>query len=69
MRRARARRVQIILDRTPFYAESGGQIGDTGEIRAAGGRVEVRDTIKKGDLFVHQKRAWSSPASSARATR
>lgn len=46
--------VQIILDRTPFYAESGGQIGDTGELRTPGGRVEVRDTIKKGDLFVHQ---------------
>ncbi len=46
--------VQVILDRTPFYAESGGQIGDTGEIRAAGGRVEVRDTVRKGDLVVHR---------------
>ncbi len=35
---------QVLLDRTPFYAESGGQIGDTGFIRAAGGVAEVRDT-------------------------
>ncbi len=48
--------VQIILDRTPFYAESGGQIGDTGELRAAGGHAKVLDTIKKGDLVAHRAR-------------
>ena len=44
----------LVLNQTPFYAESGGQIGDTGTMRATGVRVEVTDTGKKlGDLFVH----------------
>jgi alanyl-tRNA synthetase len=37
--------VSIFLEHTPFYAESGGQIGDTGEIRTASGRAEVLDTV------------------------
>jgi alanyl-tRNA synthetase len=36
--------VEVFLDRTPFYAESGGQVGDTGEIVTATGRAEVLDT-------------------------
>ncbi len=36
--------IEIFLDRTPFYAESGGQVGDTGVITTAGGRFEVIDT-------------------------
>ena len=44
----------IILNQTPFYAESGGQVGDTGSMTADGTRVRVTDTQKKaGDLFVH----------------
>ncbi len=45
----------IILNQTPFYAESGGQVGDRGEITVAGGGVfRVTDTLKKvGALFVH----------------
>jgi alanyl-tRNA synthetase len=44
----------VVLNQTPFYAESGGQVGDEGAISAAGVRVRVTDTQKKlGDLFVH----------------
>ncbi|NGM18782.1 alanine--tRNA ligase [Roseomonas stagni] len=47
--------VSVILNQTPFYAESGGQVGDTGLISAGEAcRIIVRDTQKKlGDLFVH----------------
>jgi alanyl-tRNA synthetase len=44
----------VILNQTPFYGESGGQVGDTGKIVGAGFRARVTDTRKKlGDLFVH----------------
>ncbi len=43
----------VVLDRTPFYAESGGQVGDCGYLKAAGGRFEVRDTTKTGGAFLH----------------
>ncbi len=43
-----------VVNQTPFYAESGGQVGDTGSITAAGLAAQVTDTQKKlGDLFVH----------------
>ncbi|NPA95789.1 MAG: alanine--tRNA ligase [Thermodesulfobacteria bacterium] len=45
---------ELVSDKTPFYAESGGQIGDKGEIIAPSGRAKVVDTLKKGDLVVHQ---------------
>jgi alanyl-tRNA synthetase len=42
------------MNQTPFYGESGGQVGDTGEMRRDGVRVTVTDTQKKGgDLWVH----------------
>jgi alanyl-tRNA synthetase len=45
----------VILNQTPFYAESGGQVGDAGTISGAGFAVDVLDTQKKlGDLFVHR---------------
>jgi alanyl-tRNA synthetase len=45
---------QIILDRTPFYAESGGQAGDRGRLESARARFEVEDTRKQGAaVFVH----------------
>ncbi len=47
----------VVLDRTPFYAESGGQVGDTGELRNAVARVLVEDTTKiQADVFGHQGR-------------
>jgi alanyl-tRNA synthetase len=47
--------VEALFDQTPFYAESGGQAGDTGEIEWSGGRAEVLDTHKQaGDLFGHK---------------
>jgi alanyl-tRNA synthetase len=45
--------VQVVLDRTPFYAESGGQVGDTGVITGDGFEFRVTDTQKDGDLIVH----------------
>ncbi|GAB3337605.1 alanine--tRNA ligase [Marilutibacter aestuarii] len=41
----------LILDRTPFYAESGGQMGDAGELEADGLRFDVRDTLKIAGQF------------------
>ncbi len=47
----------VILNQTPFYGESGGQVGDTGRLFADGVEFEVTDTQKKaGDLFVHSGR-------------
>ena len=43
----------VVLDRTPFYAESGGQIGDSGYLEGAGARFEVRDTQKVGGAYLH----------------
>src|SRR5690242_10617197 len=44
----------VVLNQTPFYAESGGQVGDTGVLSADGLKFRVTDTQKKaGDLFVH----------------
>jgi len=49
--------VVIVLDHTPFYAESGGQVGDTGEMRNARSRVVVEDTVKvTASVHGHQGR-------------
>jgi alanyl-tRNA synthetase len=45
--------VQIVVNQTPFYAESGGQVGDTGLIRTASGLAEVTDTRKAAGVFQH----------------
>jgi alanyl-tRNA synthetase len=47
--------VELVLSATPFYAEKGGQVGDTGTIAGATGLVEVRDTLTPiGDIIVHR---------------
>jgi len=44
----------VVMNQTPFYGESGGQVGDTGEMRREGVRLAVSDTQKKaGDVFAH----------------
>ncbi len=50
---ATGERVQIILNQTPFYAESGGQIGDRGIIKFEGGEARVTDTRKVAGIFIH----------------
>jgi alanyl-tRNA synthetase len=44
----------VILDKTPFYAESGGQVGDAGVLEIASGIFEVKDTIKLGNAIAHK---------------
>lgn len=46
--------VVIVLDETPFYAESGGQVGDTGAINGEDGTADVLDTVKLGKAFAHK---------------
>ena len=45
--------ISVVLNQTPFYAESGGQVGDTGRIYNASMELEVLDTRRKGDSIVH----------------
>ena len=46
-------KVQIVLDRTPFYAESGGQVGDTGYLAIGEAIAQISDVQKQADLFIH----------------
>ena len=44
---------QIVLDKTPFYAESGGQVGDTGQLTIGSEELAIIDTKKENDLIIH----------------
>ncbi|MCD9150021.1 alanine--tRNA ligase [Pseudophaeobacter flagellatus] len=46
-------KVQLVLNQTPFYAESGGQVGDSGEVRVEGGTIRISDTKKSAGVFIH----------------
>jgi alanyl-tRNA synthetase len=52
---------EVVLERTPFYAESGGQVGDTGELIGEGAHFEVSDTRKRGTAFAHIGRLKGAP--------
>ncbi|MFX0544382.1 alanine--tRNA ligase [Roseovarius sp. S1116L3] len=45
--------VQIVLNQTPFYAEAGGQVGDSGMLRCEGGEARITDTRKVAGVFIH----------------
>ena len=44
---------EVVLDRTPFYAEAGGQVGDAGQLTASGARFMVTDTQRRGAAHAH----------------
>ncbi len=49
----KAERIKLVLNQTPFYAEAGGQIGDSGTMIKPAGTIRITDTQKIGDVFVH----------------
>ncbi len=46
-------RGHLVVNQTPFYAEAGGQVGDTGFVRWEGGQAQVTDTRKQAGVFIH----------------
>ncbi len=46
--------VEVVLDKTPFYAESGGQIGDSGVLKSDNFEIIITDTVKSNDSFCHR---------------
>lgn len=50
---SKGQKVDIVLNQTPFYAESGGQIGDQGVLKTSNATIKITDTRKKAGVFVH----------------
>ncbi len=51
---------QLVFNTTPFYAESGGQVGDSGYLEAGGKKIEIFDTVKENNLTVHLSKEMPS---------
>ncbi len=61
--------VQIVLNQSPFYAESGGQVGDTGRIETETGTAEVTDTRKAAGVFIHVARVTKGTLAKGQAAK
>jgi len=61
--------VQIVVNQTPFYGESGGQLGDTGYIRTQTGLAEVTDTRKSAGVFLHVARVIEGTITTGQAAK
>lgn len=61
--------IQIVVNQTPFYAESGGQLGDAGTITTDTGTAEVSDTKKAAGVFIHSAKLRSGTLSKGQAAR
>ena len=61
------KRTGIVLDRSPFYAEMGGQVGDAGSLTIGGRTWQITDTQKAGDAFLHYVKGDGTPEQGAAA--
>ena len=66
---AKGAQVQIVLNQTPFYAEAGGQVGDTGVIETETGRARVTDTRKIAGVFAHVAQVEAGEITAGQAAR
>ncbi|MCB8995469.1 MAG: alanine--tRNA ligase [Bacteroidales bacterium] len=56
---------QLVLDKTPFYAESGGQVGDTGYLSRGEDKIYIQDTVKENNLIIHISSTFPTNTSGA----
>ena len=61
--------VQFVLNQTPFYAEAGGQVGDTGTLETDGGKARITDTRKVAGVFIHFAEVTEGEIAEAEAAR